>query len=162
MNTDFAILPPATRVWIYQGDRLLTGDEAAMAEQAARRFAADWTAHNRSLRASAAVLHNLFLVLAVDESQAGASGCSIDASVHFVRELQRQLGLSFLDKMHVAFREGDAVRVCPVDDLAEKYRRGLVTDDTPVFNNLVATKGELLTGWEIPLANSWVMQRVNG
>lgn len=162
MNPDFASLPDSTRIWIYQGDRLLTGDEAATAEREARRFAADWTAHNRSLRASAAVLHNLFLVLAVDESQAGASGCSIDASVHFVRDLQRKLGLSFLDKMHVAYRQGDAVRVSPVDDLADRYRRGLVTDDTPVFNNLVATKGELLTGWEMPLANSWVMQRVNG
>jgi len=42
-----------------------------------------WTAHNNQLKAKGEIRYNRFLILIVDESQAGASGCSIDKSVPF-------------------------------------------------------------------------------
>ena len=44
---------------------------------------------------------NRFLILAVDESQASASGCSIDSSVKFVKAMESELGTDFFNRMNL-------------------------------------------------------------
>ena len=160
MNVPFDSLSADARIWIYQADRLLTDSESARAREVVGKFAGDWTAHSQSLKASAVVIHNLFLVLAVDESANDASGCSIDASTRFIKNLGGQLGISFLDKLRVAFREGPAIRVMPLDNIVKSFNEGRITENTIVFNNLLETKGQMAAEWEIPLAKSWVKQRI--
>ncbi|RMF01923.1 MAG: hypothetical protein D6772_04130, partial [Bacteroidetes bacterium] len=80
-------LPAQARVWVYQADRPFAEEVVPEVEQHMRKFTQQWVSHNRALRAEAAVLENRFVVLAVDESQAGASGCSIDSSVAFLKKL---------------------------------------------------------------------------
>lgn len=67
-----------SRVWIYQSDRKLTDPEVGKIQQELDDFTIGWTAHNNQLKARAEIRYNRFLILIVDESQAGASGCSID------------------------------------------------------------------------------------
>ena len=77
-----------SRVWIYQSDRKLTADEVVQIQMNLDNFTRSWTAHNNQLKAKAEIRYNRFLVLIVDESQAGASGCSIDKSVNFMKQLE--------------------------------------------------------------------------
>jgi hypothetical protein len=81
MYVAFDQLPPESRVWIYQANRQLTGPEIVATLPSLARFAEEWTSHGRSLHASAQFLHQQFLIIGLDEGIAGASGCSIDASV---------------------------------------------------------------------------------
>lgn len=149
-------LPDATRVWIYQADRPLNDSEIAELNNRLASFAEQWVSHSRALRAHAEVRHGRFLVLMVDETQAGASGCSIDASVHFLKQLEQAYGLALFDRMTFAYRDSDGrVRTAAAPEFGALYKRGEITDNTPVFDNLVKTKGELDTAWVKPLGESW-------
>lgn len=154
MNTNNNIAPDS-RVWVYQSNRELTASETETLKKAALNFVAGWTAHEMPLDAGAEIFYNRFLVLMVDEKQAGASGCSIDKSVKFIKEAEANLGITLMDRMNLAYKEGDKVLSCSKAEFEQLMLSGKINDETIVFNNLVGTKAELDTNWEIPLANSW-------
>jgi hypothetical protein len=95
--------PDTAKVWIYQASRALTPDENQLLSTKAKAFASGWTAHKMALQADAAVVNNLLLLLIVDENQASVSGCSIDSSVHFVKEIGAELGVDFFNRLNVAY-----------------------------------------------------------
>lgn len=162
MYVPFDTLSPDSRIWIYQADRLLNPGEVESISEQGKKFVEQWTAHKQTLHAGFEVLHHLFLVVAVDESANDASGCSIDASVKFVRSLEQQFSVKLLNRFAVAYitKEG-TVAVMPSDKLADMFRKQEIDQDTMVFNNLISTKNELQSGWKIPFSKSWVMQQVH-
>ena len=147
-----------SRVWIYQSDRKLTDTEVQQVLQHLNDFTTQWTAHNNQLKAKGEVRYNRFLILIVDESQAGASGCSIDKSVHFMKQIEQAFNINLFDRFNLAYREGDAVQSLPRNGFEEKLKSGEINAETIVFNNLVPTLKELQTKWEVPLKDSWHMQ----
>ncbi|MCU0433320.1 MAG: ABC transporter ATPase [Bacteroidia bacterium] len=152
----FNDMPPHSRVWIYQAGRELRDEEIAAALGKSAAFLADWTSHGSKMKAAVTVLHKRFVVVAVDEQAAAASGCGIDKSVRFMQELEKDLGVPLFDRMQVAYRnaqgEIEAVKMTAFEALAAE---GRITADTPVFNNLVQTVQEMNTAWEVPAGNSW-------
>ena len=80
-------LAAASKVWMYQSSRPLSPEEQQRINVEMQAFARQWTAHNQQLKAWGGVLEDRVLVLMVDETVAGASGCSIDKSVHFMQDL---------------------------------------------------------------------------
>ncbi len=147
-----------SRVWIYQSDRQLTTDETAQIQQHISDFTTMWTAHNNQLKATGEVRYNRFLILIVDESQAGASGCSIDKSVHFMQQIEQKFGINLYDRFNLAYREGNEVLSLPRNAFEQKLTSGEINSNTVVFNNLVPTLKELQTKWEVPFKDSWHMQ----
>ena len=100
-------MPPTARVWVYQSSRPLASEEISAVEQALGVFVRQWTSHNTRLHAAGEVRHARFIILAVDESQSGASGCSIDKSVAFMKSLQASLGIDLFDRMCFTYLEGE-------------------------------------------------------
>ena len=156
MYVAFDQLPATARVWLYQASRPLTSAETINLLPTLARFAEEWTSHGRSLLASAEVLHQHFLVLGLDEAMAGASGCSIDASVRFVAQLEQQLGLELLEKSRLAFMQNGAVQLLDRRELKAAAASGAVAPDTLYFDNTLATKGELDTSWPRPAGETWL------
>ena len=155
LNNNYKNLPEQTRVWIYQSSRPFSLEETGMMDTQLSEFAQQWASHNRALKSFAKVFHNQFVVLMVDESQAGASGCSIDSSVHFIRSLQQQLGVDFFDRMTFAWSTPEGVKTAPRDEFAQLYQQGIISDETLVFDNLVTTKEQFEERWLRPLKESW-------
>jgi hypothetical protein len=151
----FDELPATARVWLYQTDRALSDAEIPYVQQVLDEQVARWAAHGQPLTGSARVLHGRFVVLAVDESQNGPSGCSIDASTHWFKELGAQFGLNFFDRS-VAYLDGETVRTVPTSGLKAAVAEGRIRPETPIFNPLVATLGEWKTGWQVPATASWL------
>lgn len=87
MYIPFNQLPTHARIWIYQSDRALTDSEVDALKPVLTQFVTEWTSHGQTLQASAEIFHNRFLVIANDEDVNSPSGCSIDASVRFVKQL---------------------------------------------------------------------------
>ncbi len=144
-----------SRVWIYQADRKLTDTETLQLQQQLNSFAQSWTAHNNALKAGAEIRYNRFIVLVVDESQAGASGCSIDKSVNFMKQVEQHYNINLFDRFNLAYRDGSEVLSAPRAQFEELIKQGSINQDTIVFNNLVQTLAELNTKWEVPFKNSW-------
>ncbi|MCF8257902.1 MAG: ABC transporter ATPase [Flavobacteriales bacterium] len=163
MTTDLTIFktfPKHARTWVYQSSRQLTPDEAGAVCTIARDFAAQWKAHGQPLKATADVLYDRFLVMMVDEDAAGASGCSIDSSVAFVRSLGTKLNADFFDRMQLAYIAQDGeVRTVHANRIAQAVDAGEMSATTIVFNNMVTSHGELQDRWCIPLSESWAASR---
>jgi hypothetical protein len=147
-----------SRVWVYQSDKKLTDEVVARIQHRLDDFATQWTAHNNQLKAKGEVRYNRFLILIVDETQAGASGCSIDKSVHFMQTLEREFGINLFDRFNLAYREADEVRSLPRHGFEDLLKNGTITIDTIVYNNLVQNLNELETKWEVPFKDSWHIQ----
>lgn len=163
MNTElsaFESFPSHARTWVYQASRPLTADESASVRAIARDFAAGWKAHGQPLKASADVLYDRFLVMMVDENVAGASGCSIDSSVAFIRSLESKLNTDFFDRLQLAYlAEDGTVRTVHADRIGTAIELGEMTHATPVFNNMVTSSDELRKKWRVPLSESWAASR---
>ena len=144
-----------SRVWIYQSDKVLTDEQVSGLLDLLNKFAAEWTAHNHQLKAKAEVRYNRFLILIVDETQAGASGCSIDKSVNFMKRLEQEFGISLFDRFNFAYREGEKVLSAPRDEFEDLLRSGKINSNTIVYNNLVQNLEQLETKWEVPFKDSW-------
>ncbi|MBT8221503.1 MAG: hypothetical protein KJP00_16865 [Bacteroidia bacterium] len=144
-----------SRVWIYTANRRLSEAERDNMNALLKSFAQRWVSHNRSLKAHAQVIEDLFVLLMVDESQAGASGCSIDASVHFLKEMQEQFDIDLFDRMNFSFVSDGGFQLAGRNDFLRLYQSGEIDDKTIVANTLVKTKGELDAKFLIPLGESW-------
>jgi hypothetical protein len=144
-----------SRVWVYQSNRPFSEREQIVLTSQINGFVQDWAAHGRDLLASGAVLLDQFIVLAVDEQQAGASGCSIDKSVNFMKELAAQYDVSLFDRLTFTFLKNEKVETAVASDFKRFYTEGSLSADTLVFDNLVSTVGDLRTTWLKPLASSW-------
>ena len=147
-----------SRVWIYQSDRKLTDAETTEIQQYLNAFTTQWTAHNHQLKAKGEVRYNRFLILVVDETQAGASGCSIDKSVHFMHELENRFNINLFDRFNLAYREGSDVLSLPRHGFENLIKEGKINKDSIVFNNLVQNLTELDNKWEVPFKDSWHIQ----
>ncbi|MDH5476338.1 MAG: hypothetical protein OEX22_11650 [Cyclobacteriaceae bacterium] len=156
MYVAFDEIEDNARVWIYQADRKLSDTEAEKLENEAKVFTEQWAAHGTGLMASAKVFHHQFLILTVDESQHGASGCSIDSSVAFIRNVEQQYGINFFDRNKVAFLLNEEIYLESIQNLKNKIEKGDIASDTLTFNNLVATKGEMKEKWVSPAQNTWL------
>lgn len=148
-------LPADTRVWIYQSQRPFTESEATTIGNALQSFVQQWVSHNQQLKAHAFIKHRQFIVLMVDESAAGASGCSIDKSVHFIQDLEKQFDLNLFDRMTFTYELDGKVLTASKAELSQLYRDGQVNDETFVFNNLVKNKEEMEQLWRVPIGQSW-------
>ena len=147
-----------SRVWVYQADRKLNDAEALQIQVQLDNFATGWTAHNNQLKAKAEIRYNRFLILIVDESQAGASGCSIDKSVNFMKSLEQQFGINLFDRFNLAYRDGEEVVSVPRQQFEELLKQGKINTETIVFNNLAQNVTELQNKWEVPFKDSWHIQ----
>ncbi len=148
-------LPNTTRTWIYQSSRPFTEEEVKALNGYLESFVDQWVSHNRKLQSFGKVYQQQFIVLMVDESQAGASGCSIDKSVHFLKEVEMKYGVTLFDRMTFAYKDRDEVKTVSRDEFADLYKREKISDETIVFNNLVDTKADFESNWQIPLKQSW-------
>jgi hypothetical protein len=147
-----------SRVWVYQSDKKLADAEVQQIEGYLNRFTTQWTAHNNQLKAKAEVRYNRFLILTVDESQAGASGCSIDKSVNYMKQIEQQFNIHLFDRFNLAYRSGDEILSVPRQQFEQLITDKIINTDTIVFNNMVQTLSELQNKWEVPFKDSWHIQ----
>lgn len=147
-----------TRVWVYQSNRSFSVSERETINDILQEFVEQWTAHGNQLAGSFEILYNIFIVLKVDESKAMVTGCSIDKSVHLLKQIEQKLNVQLFDRLGIAFRDarknGD-ISLVSRTDFEALISSGEVDTETLVFNNMVGTNEELQNNWEIPLKDSW-------
>lgn len=155
MLVDFNELPDHSRIWIYQSNRSFTESELQDIQQSVSEFLKQWTAHGSDLHAGFEMKYNRFIIIGLDQTNASASGCSIDASVHFMQTLEQKFQVELMDRMNVSFKQGEYIAYKPLTDFKKMAKDKAVSANTIVFNNLVATKQEYLENWEVPASESW-------
>lgn len=155
MYIPFDNLPEESRIWIYQSSRKFSDEEMADIEKDLIEFLNNWNAHGTSLESSFLIKYNRFIILAVNQEVQAASGCSIDASVAFIQNLEQKYSVDLLDKMNVAFKQGEFITYKTLLEFKKLAKDKSVSENTIVFNNLVNTIEEWNENWEIPAIESW-------
>lgn len=155
MYVPFETLPGESRIWIYQSNRKFADDEVAVIEATLKDFIDNWAAHGTPLEASYLVQYNRFIIIAVNQEVQNVTGCSVDASVHVIQELEKKFGVELLDKMNVTFRMGEHIAHKTLMEFRKMVKDKSVSANTIVFNNLVNNIDEWQDYWEVPAGESW-------
>src|SRR5688572_4691281 len=124
MFASFESMSPESRIWIFQSDRKFSDQDKTIIIKHLKLFTDGWAAHGQQLKASYDLRYDQFLIVAVDEGYNNASGCSIDASVRVIKEIEKDIHINFLNRDQVAFLKNSSVELIPLKRLKEEYQRG--------------------------------------
>ncbi|MFM2040704.1 MAG: hypothetical protein RLZZ493_1293 [Bacteroidota bacterium] len=138
----FNDFPETAKVWLYQSDRAFTTAEKNTIANQLQDFINEWAAHGTKLKAQGELVGDFHVVLAVDERFYGASGCSIDASVRFIKSLGDQFGIDFFNRMNFLVESDNGLKLVHFSEL-KNY------PDAYFYQPLVQTVGELRSNWRI-------------
>jgi hypothetical protein len=155
MLVDFDTLPEESRIWIYQANRSFSDIELSQLKEQLNTFIEAWTAHGKDLQAGYKIVYKRFIVIALNQSLNIATGCSIDASVNFILQLEKQYNVDLLDKMNVSYKQGEFIAHKTLLDFKKMAQQKAVSKNTIVFNNLVTNIAEFNENWEVPASESW-------
>ena len=151
-----ATMPAHARVWVYKSAMAFTPEQRRAIIEGGRAFTGSWAAHGAALDACVDVLLDHFVVVAVDEQQAMASGCSIDKSVRFVQELEKDLAINLTDRMVVLYEKDGGMHACRVPQVEGLLKSGELTAETVVFDDLVNTRADLDARFRSRLRETWM------
>ncbi len=157
MYIEFDSLPAQARVWIYQASRDFTDSEVLEISTALQNFVSQWQAHGADLQASFQIMYNRFIIIGANQDFHAPSGCSIDASVAVIRQIEEHLSISLFERTQIPFKAtNNEIQTIPMSQLKEKIAIGEVNLDSVTFNNLVENIGQLKTKWEVPAKETWL------
>jgi len=155
MLVDFNTLPEESRVWIYQANRSFTDQEISEIEDKLNIFIENWTAHGSDLQSGYTIKYKRFIIVALNQNLNNATGCSIDASVHFIQQLEKEYNVDLMDKMNVSYKQGEYIAYKTLLDFKKMAKDKAVSKNTIVFNNMVNNIAEFNENWEVPASESW-------
>ncbi len=149
----FDSLPDSARVWIFGSDQRLSEDAAATLMREVGDHLANWKAHGEPLTVGSQLIDDRFLVVAVDQSTTGASGCSIDGLFRVLQAVQGKLGVNLVGGGRLFYRDGQGqVRCAAQSRLDELKSSGAITKDTVLFDTTITDLGRFRTKFETTLA----------
>lgn len=165
-QNDIASLLPSnfddfSRVWIYQSSRPFNEQQEKEIDEQLLQFTSQWNAHGAPVKGWGKLLFKRFVVLMADETQETVSGCSTDSSVRVIKSIERQYDCNLFDRLSITFLVKDKAEVLPMNQVQYALEKGYINADTLLFNNLVATKKDMISHWLQPLKESWLASRLD-
>jgi len=152
----FDALPDDARVWVFASESPLEEDSSRRLLDEVDRYLAQWRAHGQPLTCARTWRDDRFLTVGVDQTDAYASGCSIDGLFRALQALRPVLGASLVGGRLVHYRDGrGAIRSASREEFAELGAKGAVTAATRVFDPTVATVAEWRERFETDAGQSW-------
>jgi hypothetical protein len=155
----FESLPDAARVWIFGSDRPLTEEGTTALLRGVDDHLVSWKAHGEPLTVGSQFRDGRFLVVAVDQSTAGATGCSIDGLFRVLQKLESEVGANLVGGGRVFYRGAESVvQSTTRDAIPELVRAGTITKDTVVFDTSITDLGKFRSGFEKRAKESWIAE----
>ena len=161
MWIEFELLPEDARIWIFTIQGELDDRSRAFLTNELKAFIQDWTSHQFSLKASAKISEDRFIILGLDQQQAGASGCSIDKLMRFIQKLELDTGLSLLLKNKIAVKREKGIELFHVHDIKQCIADGTFGTDDKYFDTMVDSKYALESNWLKSLSEGWLGKKLN-
>jgi hypothetical protein len=150
------VLPDNARAWIFGADKTITAPASDTLLREVDGFLTQWHAHGSPLTVGRDWKYGRFLTVAVDQSTAGASGCSIDGLFRTLKGLEPKLGASLVTSGLIFFRdENAAVQSVDRDQFTALGAEGKIAPATRVFDPTVTKLGEWRARFELNAEDSW-------
>lgn len=148
-----AQFPDDSRVWIYTSNRIISNEDQSEIGGKALLFLEGWASHGTPLTATVTWLNPYQLGIVLDQSKAGASGCSIDKQTRFMREIGEEFHIDWFDRLWMIVQTETGFERISFFDLG-KYA------DAKLCDPLLQTLGELRNNWPIAIQESRYKQLI--
>lgn len=155
MLVTFDSLPDHAKVWVYQTSRILSETEINDITDYLSEQVANWESHGSPLQASFKFFYDKFLVLAVNTDLQDPSGCSIDSSTKWLKNIQQTLNIDFFDRS-IAYFENETLHFFPVLEAKKQVLAGKVSAETTLLNHQVNTLSDLKNNWKLKASDSFM------
>ena len=153
-------LSPYSKIWVYQADRDLSEKEVETISDYLISFCREWTAHNQQLLADFEISHKRFIVLKVDETHTNTSGCSIDKSVNALKDLSKELGVNFFNRMALPYLQNHEIKTVDFNHIEEALEQKKIIGSTLFFDLNVKTLGQFRKAFLIQLKEHWAYPKI--
>jgi hypothetical protein len=150
-------MPDSARLFVYTSNVELSESVAASFSEQLDVFMVGWRAHGSELTASFSIIANRVLLIALDEADQNATGCSIDSLNRHLRAGQ----LDWFSRNWVLYRESASKHLdcswttISLNDFWGLCRTGKIDIDSEVINTTVLTLGEARKNLIQKISDSW-------
>jgi hypothetical protein len=149
-------LPGSARTWVFGANKTLDGPASETLLAEVDRFLSQWKAHGSPLTVGRDWRYGRFLTVAVDQSTAGASGCSIDGLFRSLKALEPKLGASLVTSGLVFFRDQTgAIQSVDREGFSTLGAMGKIESGTKVFDPTITALDEWRARFELDASQSW-------
>jgi len=142
-----------SKVWVYQSDREIHLKEINSIQSQLIHFCNNWTTHGKKVNSSFKI-DNWFVCILVDESETKMSGCSIDQSIHLIKDIGKNYNIDFFNRTNIAFIDNGITQILPLSRF-----KAIMHDEIIIYDNTISTKQELESSWKIPIGQSWLQSK---
>ena len=149
MVVDFNTTSDQSRIWIYAAEQKLTNEQENHILKSISNHLQNWEAHKVPLTAGVTILENHFIIIALDETKNGASGCSIDTLQNTIQELENELSISLLNRLNVFCKIREEIKCIPTFRLKNEI------DEDTLFYDLTIQKKSELQSYLKPISEGW-------
>lgn len=155
----FEHLPDSSRVWIFFCNRPLTINEAAELGEELKAFVSGWKAHGSALTAGYELQRGVALAIAVDESVAQPTGCSIDKAFRLLQEFGADRNVDFFNRM-LLVTAGGIPEILSKADAAKRFEEGRIVESTLVYNGMADNLKAYRNSFIIPFSEHWLRKQL--
>ncbi|MEY3323096.1 MAG: hypothetical protein RLZZ417_2679 [Bacteroidota bacterium] len=147
---------PSSKIWIYTSDKVFNEGDELMIQHNINEFCENWDSHGVRLKANGFILYSRIIVLVVDESFYSVSGCSMDNSVAFIKNLENKFNVSLFNRLlQTAYYNGEW-KTFPTAIWSEKLKANEITLNTLFIDTLVNNLQDLQNHLIKKLGDFWL------
>ncbi len=136
MFVKFEELPQNSRVWYYQADRELSSSEISAVTLELQHNINSWVTHGMPMKGSFKILYNRIILISADVDYQSPSGCSIDSSTRWLKNLGEELKIDFFDRS-VGYFKDQKLEFFSVYSGKKLIEAGAITEDTKLVNHQI-------------------------
>ena len=151
MFVDFKNISDNSLLWIYGSAKGLTSDIQISISQKIISFLNSWAHHGKSLTCSFSILHDRFIVIALDEDINQTGGCSIDGLQKLILKIDDDFSLDLYNRLNVFINAENEI-ICINSSILNT--NDYITEDS-LFFDLNISKKKDLSNWIIPIKRGW-------
>ena len=154
MYVPFEEMPAHAKVWLYPSVAFFNEELKSNLETDLKGFVTEWLSHQREVKGSAQIFANGIICLAADETAFEVSGCSIDNSSRFIKNIEQKYQLNLLERDIVFFEKKDgSVGLIRIYDIEKAFNNGELSETTPIFNLQASSVAEVRNAW-VPILDT--------
>lgn len=156
MIVDFDAIPDWSKIWIFPSSRKFYEQEISELKESIEAFLNNWANENQLFNCAYKLKYDRFIIISVDDTALNLSLQTHDALSLFIQELEKKFEVTLLDKINVCYKQGEFVQYKDIVEFKKMMKDKGVSSKTIVFDNMITTKEELESNWEINIMDSWL------
>ena len=157
----FPSMPETSKLLIFTSDTSLDSIFTTKFTSRLNEFLTAWSSHGSLLTADSLIIANRVLLIAIDETAANASGCSIDSLTNFIKSDGASSGVDWFNRHQVLYSPSAQTTLTSLwqsdklDNFITLIKDQSLSDSVYILNTTVQNLKEARESIIQPFSKSW-------